>query len=203
MHSDATTADGINSEGSSVNSDAVQQDPLITVPVGSQHRLDGFACAISERVAGFFSKEAKALVPHYCRLFIAPDPNDETQVFGYYTLSAGLLLKQNLSGGDEKKITRTFMGYPAPMVRIGFMGRHDAAPKGFGAALIIDAARRVHRNGDIAAWGLVLESEGGPDNKKLWAWYQAQGFKACRGEVHAHSMYASLSAFLPELHNSN
>jgi hypothetical protein len=90
------------------------------------------------------------------------------------------------------------MGYPAPMVRIGFMGRDDSSPKGFGAALLVDAARRVYRNGDIAAWGLVLESENGPDNKKLWEWYKAQGFKPCRG-AHPHSMYAPLSAFLPEL----
>jgi len=38
------------------------------------------------------------------------------------------------------------------MVRIGFMGRDNAAPKGLGAGLIVDAARRVHRNADIAAW---------------------------------------------------
>jgi hypothetical protein len=78
------------------------------------------------------------------------------------------------------------------------MGRDKNAPKGFGAALIVDAARRVHRNQDIAAWGIVLESDGGPDNKKLWGWYEAQGLKPCRGS-HPHSMYGPLSAFLPEL----
>jgi hypothetical protein len=78
------------------------------------------------------------------------------------------------------------------------MGRDNTAPKGFGAALIVDAARRVHRNGDIAAWGLVLESEGGPENAKLWAWYRAQGFKPCRGDSPS-SMYGPLSAFIPEL----
>jgi hypothetical protein len=45
---------------------------------------------------------------------------------------------------------------------------------------------------------IVLESDGGPENTKLWAWYRAQGFKPCRG-AHAHSMYAPLSAFIPEL----
>jgi hypothetical protein len=84
------------------------------------------------------------------------------------------------------------------MVRIGFMGRDDFAPKGFGSSLIVDAARRVHRNQDIAAWGLVLEAEGGPENPKLWNWYKDQGFKPCRG-AHPHSIYGPLSAFLPEL----
>jgi hypothetical protein len=198
MHSDATTANEVDSEGGGANPQPVQQDSLITVPVNPAHRLNDFACTNSERVAGFFAKEMPVLVPNYCRLFIAPNPADPTHVWGFYTLSAALLMKQNLTGSDEKRVAKNYMGYPAPMVRIGFMGRDDSAPKGFGAALIVDAARRVHRNGDIAAWGLVLESEGGAENAKLWKWYEAQGFKACRGS-HPHSMYGSLTAFLPEL----
>jgi hypothetical protein len=166
--------------------------------LNASHRTADFRCANSPRVAGFFANEAPRLVPNYCRVFIAPDPNQPTHIFGYYTLSAALLLKGNLSGTDEKRIARDYMGIPAPMVRIGFMGRDDAAPKGFGSSLIVDAARRVHRNQDVAAWGLVLEAEGGPDNAKLWKWYQDQGFKPCRG-AHPHSMYGPLSAFLPEL----
>jgi hypothetical protein len=108
-----------------------------------------------------------------------------------------LLEKEHRSGSDEKRVSRNYLGYPAPMVRIGFMGRDDGAEKGFGSLLIVDAARRVYRNGDIAAWGLVLESEGGPANKKLWDWYQEQGFKPCRQTP--NSMYGALSAFLPEL----
>jgi hypothetical protein len=83
------------------------------------------------------------------------------------------------------------------MVRIGFMGRDDTAPRGFGSALIVDAARRVFQNRDIAAWGLVLESEGGEKNRKLWDLYQQQGFKSCRNTQ--NSMYGALGAFLPEL----
>lgn len=79
------------------------------------------------------------------------------------------------------------------------MGRDDIAPKALGAALLVDAARRIFRNADIAAWGIVLESEGGSENPKLWSWYQAQGFRPCRGTGPLPSMYAPLSAFLPEL----
>lgn len=198
MHADTAATDGVHPEGSRPDPVALQQEALITVAVDGKHRRDKFTCKNSARVAGFFANEAKMLVPNYCRLFIAASPDDEATVWGYYTLSAALLFKQNLSGGDEKKISKQYMGIPAPMVRIGFMGRDDSSPKGFGAALLIDAARRVYRNGDIAAWGLVLESDGGPENKKLWDWYQAQGFKLCRG-AHPHSMYGPLSAFLPEL----
>jgi hypothetical protein len=201
MSADAESADGISPQGSGSDTVAVQQEALIAVPVADKHQLDKFTCANSKRVAGFFTTEAKTLVPLYCRLFIASPPDNDTTVWGYYTLSAALLFKQNLSGGDEKRISKNYMGIPAPMVRIGFMGRDDGAPKGFGAALLIDAARRVYRNQDVAAWGIVLESENGPENVKLWKWYQDQGFKLCRG-AHPHSMYAPLSAFLPELHGA-
>src|ERR1019366_4368951 len=137
----------------------------------------------------------RMLVPNYCRVFIAPNPSDIDQIWGYYTLSAALLMKTQLTGSDEKRASKNFLGYPAPMVRIGFMGRDDKAVSGFGASLIVDAARRVHRNGDIAAWGLVLEPEGGPENSKLWDWYQKQGLKPCRNTP--GSMYGPLLAFLP------
>ena len=198
MHSDAAEANPIDPKGGGDDPHALPQEPLISVPCDAGHRIKDFVCEKSPRVAGFFAKEAQILVPNYCRLFVAPNPEDPSHVWGFYTLSAALLLKQNLSGSDEKRVSKSYMGYPAPMVRIGFMGRDKTAPRGFGAALIVDAARRVHRNQDIAAWGIVLESDGGPENTKLWTWYQSHGFKPCRGS-HPHSMYGALSAFLPEL----
>jgi hypothetical protein len=197
MPNEASTANGLHPQGSGTSAAALQE-PLVTVPLSKNHRVADFICSNSQRVAGFFGKEAKLLVPNYCRVFVAPNPEDDTEVWGYYTLSAAILLKTQLTGTDEKRAVRNYFGYPAPMVRIGFMGRHDAAQKGFGVGLLIDAARRVHRNTDIAAWGLVLEPERGRDNKKLWDWYEGQGFKPCRG-TEPQSVYAPLSAFLPEL----
>jgi GNAT superfamily N-acetyltransferase len=187
----------VNSERGEDDANALQSS-LITVPISGAHRTADFVCSNSARVTGFFTREAKALVPHYCRVFIAPNPDDPNHIWGYYTLSAALLWKSQLTGSDEKRASKNYLGLPAPMIRIGFMGRDDSAQKGLGAMLLIDAARRVARNGDIAAWGLVLESEGGRDNPKLWAWYQAQGFKICRGEPGSTSLYAPLSAFLPD-----
>lgn len=198
MHSDATKADSIDPQGSGTDPVALSEEALITVSFDATHRTKDFICENSPRVAGFFTTEAPKLVPNYCRLFIASNPDDPTHIWGFYTLSAALLLKSNLTGSDEKRISKNYLGIPAPMVRIGFMGRDKSAPKGFGAPLLIDAARRVYRNRDIAAWGLVLEADGGPENKKLWKWYEDQGFKPCRGS-HPHSVYAALSAFLPEL----
>jgi hypothetical protein len=84
------------------------------------------------------------------------------------------------------------------MVLIGYMGKQDGSPPGIGAALIVDAARRVRRNVDIPAWGLMLDSEGGPENKKLWAWYQSQGFVAAKADDRGLGvMYAPLKKFSP------
>jgi hypothetical protein len=163
------------------------------------HRRDSLLLGALDALAFHTGNaRAKVLVPgNYCRVFILPNPDEPAQ---YYTLSAPLIVKEQLSNSDERKAVRDYFGYPVPVIRIGFMGRDDNAPKGLGAALIVDAARRVHRNADIAAWGLVLESEGGKDNQKLWDWYQDQGFKPCRKVP--NSMYGPLSAFLPELQRS-
>jgi hypothetical protein len=85
------------------------------------------------------------------------------------------------------------------MALIGFMGRHDGAPKGIGAGLVVDAARRVHRSQDLAAWGLMLDSEGGEANAKLWKWYVDQGFTPARDKDRPAVMYGALKKFLPEL----
>jgi hypothetical protein len=55
---------------------------------------------------------------------------------------------------------------------------HLDSPPAFGEAVVVDAARRAHRNPDIPSWGLILECDGGKENKKLWDWYVDQGFTA-------------------------
>jgi hypothetical protein len=204
MHPEATEAHGIHSEGGGTPAELVEKEALETVALSDKHRTVDFKCSKSARVAGFFTAEARVLVPgNYCRVFVYENPDDPTEVWGYYTLSASLLFKENLSGSDEKKAARDYLGYPAPMVRIGFMGRSDSSPKHLGAGLIVDAARRVYLNKDIAAWGLVLEPEGGQENQGLWRYYLDQGFKPCRSKpderAPRQSMYGSLGAFLPEL----
>ena len=83
-----------------------------------------------------------------------------------------------------------------PAVLIGYMGKDDRAQKGLGAALIVEAARRVVRNRDVAAWGIVLDAEGGRDNQKLWSWYQSLGFTPARLPEYPRLMYAPFSVLL-------
>ena len=52
--------------------------------------------------------------------------------------------------------------FAVPVARIGFLARDDRAPAKLGAGLLVDAARRVLRSDIMAAWGFILEPEGGP-----------------------------------------
>ena len=75
------------------------------------------------------------------------------------------------------------------------MGRDDNAPKGLGAALIVDAARRVSRITALGIWGLMLDAE----NDGLVAWYEKIGFKRARplkDGPPSKLMYGPLKSFL-------
>jgi hypothetical protein len=83
------------------------------------------------------------------------------------------------------------------MVLIGYMGKQDGCATGIGAALVVDAARRAHRNIDIPAWGLALECEGGQQNEKLWNWYRSLKFTPSK--TISGLMYAPYENLVPEL----
>lgn len=121
-----------------------------------------------------------------------PGPDDPTEILGFYTLSPTELSRGEATGSDQKRIPK---GIPIPLQRIGFMGRHDDAPKGLGAGLVYDAALRVYR--EESGWGLTLDVEGGFDNAGLTAWYEAVGFS--RAKIAMGKMYGPLQRFLPQL----
>jgi hypothetical protein len=178
MHDESGATDCGGDERGGANPEAVRVERPKTVLLSESHRIADFRCAKSERINGFFRKECPEYLAHnYCRVFVFPNPADEREVWGFYTLSPSLLLRKQATNQDQKRIPP---GLPVPMMLIGFMGRHDGAERGLGEALIVDAARRVCVNPDLAAWGLMLDSEGGPNNAKLWAWYQEQGFRAAK-----------------------
>jgi hypothetical protein len=180
----------------------VELEPLQTVPLSSIHRTADFRCDKSERIERFFERECSKLLAHnYCRVFILPSPADPTEILGYYTLSPSLFHRDNMSSRAERE--QAPGPFPAPAMLIGYMGKRTGAPTGLGKSLILDAARRVYGNPDIAAWGLMLECENGPENKKLWDWYQSVGFKAARlakENPNPRLMYAApLQNLIPEL----
>jgi hypothetical protein len=200
MHDQSGGAHGSGLSGSGAVAEAVRLEPLSTVRLSDSHRVSDFRCEKSARIAAFFGRECVELVnKNYCRVFVLPDPDDPTRILGFYTLSMSLLLKDLVTNSDQRRVVR---GLPIPMALIGFIGRCDSAPRGIGEALIVDAARRVHRSQDIVAWGLMVESEGGPDYSKLWNWYRAQEFTPAKDEAEGTSsgvLYGALKKFIPEL----
>jgi hypothetical protein len=202
MHEKSGGTDGGGAGGSGPASAVIQVERPESVLLDQLHRIADFRCSKSERINRFFAHDCQRLLAfNYCRVFILPNPDDPTEVWGYYTLSPSLLSQKRTTRSDQN---RTIGGYSIPMVLIGYMGKHDGAPKGFGKSILVDAARRVYWIGDLAAWGIMLDSEGGPDNKKLWEWYQQQGFKIAKPETDKENpdrgvLYAALKQLIPEL----
>jgi hypothetical protein len=120
------------------------------------------------------------------------DPQDRTKILGFYTLSTGLIEKDEVSRPHQKQV---MLGLPIPMVRVGFMGRDDTVPPDLrlGGALLRDAALRVHRCADITAWGLYLDAE----NEELAERFYARKVGLRRTKTKPLVMYAPLSFLLP------
>ncbi len=195
MLGDTTATDGSDGSGSEPAS-AIRGEELRTVPLSSTHRTADFRCSRSERIQNFFTAECPEWERlHYCRVFIWPDSQDPTSIWGYYTLSAAVIVRENLKSGDKK---RTPGGIPVPVALIGFFGRDDRAPKRLGETLLYDAALRVSKITDVGIWGLTLDAENhgvAADQDKLVQWYTKMGFKSAKGDP--FRMYGPLSAFLP------
>jgi hypothetical protein len=124
---------------------------------------------------------------------LLPNPDDGSQIWGFYTLSPGLIEKGEVTKQHQK---RAMPGLPIPMARIGFLGRDDRVSRelGLGGVLIYDAALRVHRCEDMTAWGLYLDAE----NQGLAAWYAGKcGFTATVSDPLV--MYAPLRKLLANL----
>lgn len=188
MHDSTASANTLASTGTAPSE--VAQEVIATVPLAANHAVGDFDCGRSERINSFIRSEFKRWVElNYCRIFILPSPDDPNAIWGYYTLSAALLIRNEISGQHQKK---AIPGIPVPLVRIGYMGRHVNSPKDTGAALIADAALRVHKNSDVAAWGLVLDAEN--QNENLMKRYEDIGFK--RAKTLGGVMYGPLKSFL-------
>src|SRR5579872_5415995 len=114
--------------------------PLVIVRLNPSHNVTAFQCERSPKVCSFLKEQAyKWVAENYCRVFVAVEPSDPTRIVGYYSLSPLLLSRNEMQG----KFKRTARMRDIPLALIGYMGKHDGTPSGIGAALVIDAAKRV------------------------------------------------------------
>jgi hypothetical protein len=170
MHDEPESAHGRAESGSTASTGASAEE-AVTVPLSPEHDVSGFRCKKSAMVQDFLPKFAASWVAARCScVFVLPSPDDPKKIWGYYTLSASLIVPDRV----DPRLTASMPKLPIPMALIGFMGRDDSAPKGVGAGLIADAAKRVASvRSQLAIWGIWLncETEG-----KLMDWYQSVGF---------------------------
>src|SRR5215469_18751304 len=112
MHEGAGTTEPSNAGSSGAAS--ASSESLGTVPLDGSHRVDAFKCSRSERVQGFIQGACKEFLKHnYCKVFVWPNPDDPTDVLGYYSLSSSLIFRAELSGSLQKKVPG---GIPVPVV---------------------------------------------------------------------------------------
>ena len=177
-----------------VQSDAGSNQPaqgssqeLGTVPlVAEQHATADFASR-SDRVQKFIRTDCWPLIAtNYTRVFVWPSPEGRS-ILGFYSLSSFSVERNELNNRHQRKAPG---GIPAPMALIGYMGKSQDAPPGFGGVLIADAAKRASLIKDVAMWGLCLH----PENESLATWYGKLGFTRARSG--ALFMYAPFSALL-------
>lgn len=81
---------------------------------------------------------------------------NDSQIIGYYTLSAASISLVDLPQTDQKKLPR----YPTvPVVRLGRLALDQQfVGQGFGRFLLIDALKRV-ANAEIAAYAMIVDAK--------------------------------------------
>jgi hypothetical protein len=195
QESEGTIADDIGRRG--IAASIAAEEPLATVRLSPVHRIRDFNCSKSARVSKFIQEQAhKWVEQRYCGVFVLPDADDPTKILAYYSLSQFVLARNDMKKKHKDRQTIATV----PLVKVGYMGKQDGAIAGLGAAMLVDAARRAHRQLDIPSWGLTLEPEGGKENSSLWGWYEKVGFIPAINL--AGHMYAPFEALIPELTKS-
>lgn len=157
-----------------------------------------FFTSRSERVQRFIREDAfRYMQKRYANVFVWPHPDDATRILGFYTLSPCSIERAEMANRFQRRSV-SIEGIPVPMALIGYMGKAQDAPKGFGATLVYDAALRLSQPQDLPVWGIALH----PENEELAKWYDSLNFE--RGRVwqkdrtHRLVMYAPLVTLLPK-----
>lgn len=175
-----------------------REEEPITVPLRADHRVQDFSTRDSSAVQDWLrSKAAGFHAAGLCSVFVLESLADPTEVWGYYSLSASCVSRQVMSNALRRNLGTEY----CPIALLGYMGRDDRQRGAdIGPTLLRDAALRAKRSrAYLGVWGLALEPEGGPENRKLWDWYIKHNLKPISPErsdaAQPNLMYAPLQAF--------
>jgi GNAT superfamily N-acetyltransferase len=143
---------------------------LFTTVLNSTHKRDAFNCSepeLDNYLKHYARQHAKNNIS---RTFIAAPQTDPTQVLGFYTLSAGSIIFDDLPIKLQKKLPK----YPIPIARIGRLAVDTKVHgQGIGEYLLMDALYRCTAlANEIGIVGVAVDAK----NKKAKTFYLKYGF---------------------------
>lgn len=159
-------------------------------PLGNRPR-DGFCCGVDALDRYFQHLVSQDIRRRLAACYVIL-PSTPERIGGFYTLSACHLALPDLP--DE--ISRKLPPYPAvPAVRIGRLAvDRGFRGQGLGAAMLVDAARRVIAS-DIAAFALVVDAKG----EDAVAFYEHHGFSRLDAEGTKRTLFIPLKGMAARL----
>jgi len=98
-------------------------------------------------------------------------PEAGNPVVGYYTLSAGEIVFENIPAATRRRLPK----YPIPVARIGELAVDNSCQgAGLGGQLMLDAFERIASAAEeVAVWAIVVE----PIDQHAVSFYQRFGFE--------------------------
>ena len=131
--------------------------PYRVVPLGKAHDRSDFNCG-SEPLDRYLKQQARQDADkHIAAPFVLVEP-PANRVLGYYTLSASVIMVDELPAELARKLPR----YPQlPVTLLGRLAVDQASKrKGFGELLLMDALRRgLQAAAEIAAMAVIVDAK--------------------------------------------
>lgn len=143
---------------------------LLIEPLNNLHNKSGFQCGIDALDIYLRQQAGQDIKRRISRVFIVVDPDQPSEILGYYTLSALSIRLSDLPERMAKKLPR----HPIPAALIGRLAvSNHSRNQGIGRMLIADAINRTLAVSDqIAIHAMVVDAIN--DNARRF--YQQFGF---------------------------
>lgn len=146
--------------------------PWVVEPYASnRHSAERFDCG-SEALDGYIRRFAgQDLRRNLARVFVACE-RGESQILGYYTVSAASFEKTGLPPTDAKRLPR----YPVPAAIMGRLAVDGSCQgKGLGESLLVDCCHRVlEASRTLAVYAMIVDAK----DERAKAFYLRYGFIA-------------------------
>src|SRR6267143_5499409 len=105
MHGDTDETNAEDAKRGSGDAGVQQEVPLVTFALRDSHRKEEFRTAKSPEVERFLKEQAADLIRrNICRVFVLQNPDDENHVWGYYSLSAMQILREQMSNKHRSSL---------------------------------------------------------------------------------------------------